>query len=230
MRESEISSNELLTESTIEGRVYQDENFNRQYDPQIDIPLSNARVRLNNGIEAITNVNGLYHFDRIQPGEHRLVVNLEDIRANLIPANGLEQTIIVMSRSVVNTAFRLVKSGSLSGRVWYDANGNGKFDEKEGLGDIRILTSSGKDTYTDPDGTFLLGELPPGEQSIFIDERYKPQDLASSILSLQVKIESGKETKGVELVFNSKPRGVKEINFDTPPSPSVLPSFPKDKE
>lgn len=223
-------SDELLTESTIEGRIYQDENFNRQYDPLIDTPLRDARVRLNNGIEATTDVNGLYHFDRIQPGEHRIAVNLEDIRANLIPANGLEQTVTVMPRSIVNTAFRLVKSGSLSGRVWYDRNGNGKFDETEGLGDIRIITGTGKDTYTDPDGTFLLGELPPGEQSVFIDERYKPEDLSSSILNLQVKVDSGKETKNVEFIFKSKPRGVREIIFEPQPSPNVPPVYPKDKQ
>lgn len=215
LKESNVASDAILTQSTIEGRVYQDEDFNREYDPQIDKPLKDVRVRLNNGVEIQTDVNGLYHFERIEPGDHLIALDMEDIRANLVSANGLEQNITVTPRSIINTSFRLVKSGSLSGRVWYDANGNGKFDEGEGLADIHVITSTGKDTYTDPDGTYLLTELPPGDQNIYIDERYKPEDLTTSILSLQAAVRSGNETKDVQFIFKTRPREIKEKNFDS---------------
>lgn len=213
-RLNEIVTDEaLLTESTIQGRVYLDENGNRQFDAGVDSGMPDVRVTLNNGRQIVTDASGIYTFDRVSPGDNRLTVNIEDIRANLVSANGLEQTITVLPRTIVNTAFRLVRSGTLSGRVWHDANGNGKCDENEGLADIHVLSSTGRDTYTDADGTFLLSELPPGEQTIFIDRRYQPEDLTISDLSARAAVQSGLETKNVAFVFKTKPRAVKEINF-----------------
>ena len=146
------------------------------------------------------------------------------VRANLIPANGLEQTLTILPRTSVTTAFRLVRSGSLSGRVWNDANANGKYDTGEGMADIRIVASSGRDTYTDPDGSFLLTELPPGDQNVFIDERYKPEDFIIPASSLRVTVESGKETHGVQFLFAVKSRGVKEIDFGTKAAPALSPN------
>jgi hypothetical protein len=226
-RLSETLSNEaLLTESNLRGRVYLDENGNRQFDAGIDIGVGNVRVRLNNGREVVSDTNGSYDFDRVLPGDNHLAVNIEDIRANLVSANGLEQTVAVSPRTVVNTAFRLVKSGSLSGRIWHDANSNDQYDENEGLPDIHILSSTGRDTYTDADGTFLLSELPPGEQSIFIDKRYQPENLTTANLSVQVEVSSGAETKNIEFIFKTKPREVKEINFGAKSSLASTPLAP----
>ncbi|MCY7346284.1 MAG: hypothetical protein LH614_08710, partial [Pyrinomonadaceae bacterium] len=208
-----ISDEALLTESKIRGRVYIDENGNRQYDAGVDNVINNARVSLNNGIEAVSDVNGLYDFERIPPGEHLLAINIEDIRANLVPANGLEQKLVVLPRTIVNTSFRLVKSGSLSGRVWHDTNQNGNYDSGEGLPDIHLVSSSGKDTYTDPDGSFLISELPPGQQSVFIDERYQPLDLMLVKPNIRAEVFSGKETKEIFFVMKTKPREIKDINF-----------------
>lgn len=212
-----ITNETLVTIGTIRGRAFQDENGNRQYDAGIDIPMADVRVRLDNGYEVMSDQNGLYSFDRVPPGDHRIAVNIEDVRANLIPANGLEQKITVAPRTIVNTSFRMVKSGSLSGRVWHDGNANGKFDEGEGLADIHILSSSGKDTYSDLDGTFLLSELPPGEQTIFIDERYIPEGFTNSRLSERAEVVSGAETKNILFHFKIKPREIKEINFGDKP-------------
>jgi hypothetical protein len=44
----EITDESLLTESKIQGRVYIDENANRQYDAGVDIAVKDARIRLNN--------------------------------------------------------------------------------------------------------------------------------------------------------------------------------------
>ena len=220
----------LLTESSIQGRVYLDENGNRQYDAGTDEAMPGVHVRLNNGQESVTDANGNYSFPRTAPGETYLAVEIADIRANLIPANGLEQNLTVAPRSFVTSDFRLVKSGSLSGRVWNDANANGKFDEGEGLTDIHVVSSSGKDTYTEPDGAFFLSELPPGEQTIFIDERYQPEDLIIPSLSLRATVRSGQLTENVAFSFKTKPRGVKIITFDPKPAPAGTPTGDKKDE
>lgn len=210
---SQLSDDSFIDTSTIQGRVYSDENGNRQYDPGIDIPMNNIRVRLNNGRESKSDINGNYIFESVSSGEHNLSINLEDVRASLVPANGLEYQLTVTPRTHVNTAFRLVKAGSAIGRIWHDLNGNQKYDEGEGLIDIRVLSSSGKATYTDNDGAFLLSDLPSGEQSIFIDERYHPNNLIIENKSIKVNVVSGQTADGVFFLYKSKPREVKELNF-----------------
>ncbi len=210
---SQLSDESLVDVGKINGRVYADENGNRQYDAGIDSPMSNVRVRLNNGREVKSDVNGNYFFESVPSGEHHLALNLEDVRASLVPANGLDYKVFISPRSVVNTSFRLVKAGSVSGRIYRDFNENRQYDVGEGLTDIRLLSSSGRATYSDSDGTFLLSDLPPGEQSIFIDERYHPENLILETTSLKVLVESGKEFKNCSFVYKAKPREVKEVNF-----------------
>ncbi len=209
----EITDESLLNESKLDGRVYIDENGNRQYDAGVDVAVSNVRVQLDNGVETVSDINGLYGFERISPGQRRLTVNFEDIRANLVSANGLEQKLNISPRTIVNTSFRLVKSGSLSGRVWHDANQNGGYDFGEGLPDLHLVSSSGQDTYSDPDGSFLISELPPGQQSVYIDERYQSPDLMVTQMSVRAEVLSGKETKNIFFVLKTKPREIKEVIF-----------------
>lgn len=222
-RAKTTQNEELLTNSTINGRIYLDENSNRQYDAEIDRPLTDARVMLDNGRTAISDQSGNYYFDNVEPGEHRLAVNVEDVRANLVPATGLDQQIVVMPRSVVSTAFRMVKSGIVSGQVWLDKNDNGQFDAGEGLTDLRVVSSSGRDTYTDLDGAFIISDLPPGEQTVFLDERYKPVDARFEQMILNIVIRSGEETKNVLFKAKLIPRETKELNFDGAPATSPTP-------
>lgn len=212
---AEVNDSSLLTDGTIRGRVYTDANGNRQFDAGVDAPMSGTRLRLNNGYEVVSDANGNYAFERIPPGEYHIALNLEDVRANLVPANGLEQNIILLPRMMVDTSFRLVQSGAAAGRVWHDKNDNGKFDEGEGLADVRLLSSSGRDTYSDPDGSFLITDLPPGEQSIFIDERYKPEDLMITDSRLRAEVRSAEKARDIEFVFKTKPREVKIRDFGT---------------
>jgi hypothetical protein len=210
---NQLSDETFIDTGKIQGRVYADENGNRQYDAGVDAPMSNVRVRLDNGREMKSDVNGNYYFESVSSGEHHLSLNLEDVRASLVPANGLDYNVTTLPRSITDTSFRLVKSGSVSGRVWRDFNENHKFDEGEGLADIRLLSSSGKSTYSDSDGTFLLSDLPPGEQSVFIDERYHPENLILEQTSLKVNVESGQEFSNCSFIYKAKPREIKEITF-----------------
>ncbi len=210
-----INEEEFSTESIIRGRVYIDENFNRTFDAGIDKPLGNVRVQLNNGRVSISDASGGYSFDRVEPGKHQLEINIKDIRADLIPSGGVGQSLVIQPLTTVDSSFRLVRSGSLSGRIWHDKNENGVFDTGEGLADVRVVSGSGSDTFTDIDGTYLLGELPPGEQVVFIDERYTPEVLAATVLKKIAEVKPGQETKDVFFVFKTKSQKVQEKNFES---------------
>jgi hypothetical protein len=91
--------------------------------------------------------------------------------------------------------FRVVRTGRISGVVWLDANENGRMDELERpFADVRIVTGSGRDTLTDENGHFLIGDLPPGEHILLVDEKTLAERTRSVAGSQTIKVTAGGET------------------------------------
>jgi hypothetical protein len=91
--------------------------------------------------------------------------------------------------------FRVVRTGRISGVVWLDANENGRIDEGEQqLPDVRVVTSSGRDTLTDEKGYFIIGDLPPGEHILLLDEKTIPDQTRSVAGSQTIKVTAANET------------------------------------
>ena len=103
----------------------------------------------------------------------------------------VQQLVTLDSRHDQIVNFRVVRTGRISGHVWLDANENGLLDEGErALPDVRVVTSSGRDTLTDDNGYFIIGDLPPGEH-ILLDEKTIPERTRSVSGSLTVKVAGG---------------------------------------
>jgi hypothetical protein len=108
--------------------------------------------------------------------------------------------------------FRLVRAGRISGTVWLDLNENGRLDEGEQpLADVRVVTGSGRDTLTDANGNFVLGDLPPGEHVVLVDEKTLPDQTKSVRGSLSVKVLVGGETGDVVFPVTGLPPEVKRF-------------------
>jgi hypothetical protein len=74
-------------------------------------------------------------------------------------------------------------------------NENGRLDEGEQpLADVRVVTGSGRDTLTDEKGYFIIGDLPPGEHILLLDERTIPARTRSAAGSQTVNVTAGDET------------------------------------
>jgi hypothetical protein len=203
-----------LTDSTLEGRVYIDLNLNNRFDGQTDLPSAGITVLLDSTQTTVTDASGNYRFSHVPPGAHTVSISLYDVRADMIPANGASHTVLMSPRRIVTSDFRLVKSGRVQGRIWQDLNGNGKWDEGEpGIGNVRIVITGGHDTYTDSDGTFIMGDLPAGEQTIFLDQRTLPSDLTIAATQQQVEVKAGQSTDGVSFIFKQKIRPTEEKMF-----------------
>jgi hypothetical protein len=106
-----------------------------------------------------------------------------------------QQVITLDSRRDLLVDFRVVRTGRISGLVWLDANGNGQLDQGEQtLADVRVVTGSGRDTLTDDKGYFIIGDLPPGEHILLLDEKTLPEGTKSGSGSQSIKVAAGNET------------------------------------
>lgn len=185
---------DLNSYRTVSGKVYQDVNLNGRFDPGIDLPQANARVRVDGSRYAVTDTNGNFLIDTVARGEHSVYLDLLSVRADLTLLDNTQQQITLENRDVV-VDFRVVRTGRVSGVVWLDVNENGRMDDSERpLADVRVVTGSGRDTLTDGNGYFLIGDLPPGEHILLLDEKTLPERTRSFAGSLTIKIAAGNET------------------------------------
>ena len=186
---------ELSSYASVSGRVYQDVNLNGRFDPGTDQPQANVRVRVDGSRYVVSDAQGNFRIDSIAQGEHAVYLDLLSVRADLTLLDSTKQQITLQSRRDAIVDFRVVRTGRISGLVWLDSNENGRMDgEERPLADVRVVTGSGRDTLTDQNGYFLIGDLPPGEHILLVDEKTIPEQTRSIAGSQTVKVAAGNET------------------------------------
>ncbi len=197
----------------VSGKVYQDVNLNGRFDPGIDQPQANAQVRVDGSRYVVSDANGNYRIDNIARGDHAVYLDLLSVRADLTLLDNTQQLITLDSRRDVMVDFRVVRTGRISGVVWIDVNENGRLDETEQpLPDVRVVTGSGRDTLTDEKGYFNIGDLPPGEHIVLLDEKTIPERTRSITGSQTIKVTAANETT---------------TTFPVTPLPDQIKKFPK---
>ena len=194
---------ELNSYGAVSGRVYQDVNLNGRFDPGVDQPQANARVRVDGSRYAVSDAAGLFHIDNVMRGDHSVYLDLLSVRADLTLLDGTQQQILLDSSRDVVVDFRVVRTGRISGVVWLDSNENGKLDESERpLADVRVVTGSGRDTLTDENGHFLSGHLPPGEHILLLDEKTLAERTRSAAGTQTTKAAARAETPSLFPIAN----------------------------
>ncbi|HSE15967.1 MAG TPA: hypothetical protein VLB46_02880 [Pyrinomonadaceae bacterium] len=204
---------ELSSYASVYGRVYQDVNLNGRYDPGVDQPQANARVRVDGNRYVVSDASGNFRIESVARGEHAVYLDLLSVRADLTLLDQTQQQIAIESSRDVIVDFRVVRTGRITGLVWLDTNDNGRLDEGEQpLADVRVVTGSGRDTLTDDKGNFIIGDLPPGEHILLLDEKTIPEQTRSILGSQTIKVTGGNETP---------------TTFPVTPLPAQIKKFPR---
>jgi hypothetical protein len=186
---------ELNSYGAVHGRVYQDVNLNGRFDPGVDQPQANVRVRVDGSRYVVSDTNGNFRIDSVARGEHSVYLDLLSVRADLTLLDNTQQLITLEPNRDSIVDFRVVRTGRITGVVWLDANENGRLDNGERpLPDVRVVTGSGRDTLTDENGYFIIGDLPPGEHILLLDEKTIPEQTRSVAGSQTVRVVAGNET------------------------------------
>jgi hypothetical protein len=186
---------ELGSYASVYGRVYQDVNLNGRFDPGVDQPQANARVRVDGNRYVVSDGDGYFRVDSVARGDHSVYLDLLSVRADMTLLDDTQQQITIEGSRDVLVDFRVVRTGRISGLVWFDANENGLLDDGEQpLADVRVVTGSGRDTLTNDKGYFMIGDLPPGEHILLLDEKTIPEQTKSALGSQTIKVTAANET------------------------------------
>jgi hypothetical protein len=204
---------ELNSYGAFYGRVYQDINLNGQFDAGLDKPQTNVKIRVDGNRYVVSDESGRYRVDNIRVGEHEINLDLLSVRADLTLLDGAQQAASLLQGRDSIVDFRLVRTGRITGIVWFDANGNNQWDEGEQpLAGVRVVTGSNRDVLTDDNGVYVIGDLPPGEQVVLVDEKTLPEKTVSSIGTLPAQVLAGSE--------------IGNINFPITPAAPEIKRFP----
>lgn len=167
--------------------------------------VSGAGVRLGPYL-AFTDQNGRYNFPRVPHGDFQLGVANDFLPAHYasdgsvhhLKMNGTERRIVNLVAIPLN---------SITGHVYQDINGNGRFDSGEGRPKV-VLQLDAQVTATDAEGAYGFYNLAPGDYTIRLDlERLDKAYAASSETQRAAELVPGRPSIGIDfrLVYRQKP-------------------------
>ena len=177
-------SNHTADTTRIGGKVYLDINGNGQFDAD-DQPLDGIKILVDGRI-AETNQDGEYIFSSLPPGIYRVYFHLPSLPANYTPVTE-PQLIRLREQENFFVDFAVTVNGSISGKVFIDANANGRQDGNESpLPWIGVILDEGQQkVFTDSDGSFYFEGVALGAHTVTLDPQSLPTGL--TITGYEVK-------------------------------------------
>ena len=199
----------ILAELT--GRIYFDSDNDGQFTPGSDRTLGDVSVWLDNTNQATTNTDGSYRFHHVTPGAHAVRADLTGVPAEMVFADAAERTIAVLPRHTNAQNFRVVRTGQVTGKVSYiDYVTDPEEPAERPLPDVRLIASSDYDTYSEVNGHFIIGDLPPGTYEIKVDPATVPAGYVAQPATAIVAVEPGEVRREVSFVLVIPPKPVLE--------------------
>ncbi|MEQ1727614.1 MAG: carboxypeptidase regulatory-like domain-containing protein [Vicinamibacterales bacterium] len=176
-------------------------------------PVPGAVVSLGR-YRTTTREDGRYRFAHVPPGDHELAVVREHLPAAFAVA-GQPRTVALGQGVSARADISVTSLHAVHGRVFIDANGNGRIDEDEALANAVVrLGDSGTATLTNQSGVFDFYNLQPGRYAVWLDTARLRADLALvSEGRLSVDLQADRPATNVDfrLTVHDKPIIMREL-------------------
>jgi hypothetical protein len=169
---------------------------------QAGYPVSGALVRLG-PYSAITDAAGAYRFTRVPAGEFELAFD-----KNKLPVayawDEKPRTVAVTGESALNVDLHVIPLSAIRGHVYVDRNGNGQFDEGEGVPNA-VVALDGAVTATSATGAYGFYNQAPGRYIVRLDVKRLVKGLGSaSPAELEVALTGDQPCLGVDFRIEKK--------------------------
>ncbi len=184
-------------------------------------------------LRTITDADGNFGLGGLTQGSHRVSVDIATLPSNAEITGGAaftDKTVQCVNGSVTRVDFTAQRLGSISGTVLYAPN-NG-FGDLRGAKDVYVVANPGdRAAITDPDGSFIIDNLPAGKYTLSLDENTLPEgeDVVQGpdgdvyvppegkIDGIQFKL--GAQAKQVVFTFNAAKKTTLQIATDLAAAP-----------
>jgi hypothetical protein len=206
---SALVSGNVMRKAPITGRVFLDENMNGIFDEDVDRPVADVQIMLDNAQIAVTGISGLFRFEQIEPGAHTVQAGLDGLPADMIFSDVQERTMAILPyrENVLN--FSVVRTGRIVGKVTYlDYSRSLEEPVERPLPDVHIIAGPHHDSFSELNGNFLIGDLPPGSYELKLDRETLPDGYVPKPPSIHVLVQPGNTLQDVAFLLVIPPRPV----------------------
>lgn len=204
----------LIVRASLTGQVYFDVDLNGRFKTGVDQPLPEMRVWIDEETSTTTDASGNFRFDDLSAGTHRLRVATATLPATLALAQESLQ-VAVMPYRANRQDFRAIRTGKVQGTVSIVTMDEAGRETVKPLPDARIVATGNRDAFTEGDGTFLLGDLPPGAYQLKVDYSSVPPNFICKPEIRSVEVKPGESVGAVDfrltrpvIMKSAPPRGM----------------------
>ena len=165
-------------------------------------PKMAVGVRLDGTRVTTADVSGHYRFDQVEPGEHTIEIDVEQLPADYSPA-AKPTTIAVVARRNTRADLEIVATGgSIQGAV----SGLAAGDDTIHLNTV-VINMTPRDRYTvaDSSGGFGFHNLPEGDYTVTLDPKTLPESyfpLSPPAVTVHVAIDG--QTPAVQFLIEKR--------------------------
>jgi hypothetical protein len=204
----------LAVATPLAGRVYLDNDLNGSFEPATDTPIGEVPIWLDEQ-SASTDAAGQFRFDHVAAGPHTIRAELAGVPADLVFADIPERTIAVVPYQQNDVSFRVARAGRVLGVVTYaDYTSDPDKAMQRPLPDARIIAGGDRDTFSEANGGFLLGDLTPATYELRLDPTTLPAGYVARPEVITVTVYPGESVQGVHFELAIPPRPVIERKLD----------------
>jgi len=199
-RREQVTANSqtaLIVLASLTGQVYFDVDLDGSFKAGVDRPIPQMQVWLDGEVSTTTDSAGYFHFDGLTPGSHLLRARITTLPANLILVQE-ELHVAVMPYRSNQQDFRAIRTGKIQGTVTIATLDDAGREMVKPFPDARILATGNRDTFSESDGTFVLGDLPPGTYQLRMDPASVPGSFVCQPAMQTVEVKSGKISAAAE--------------------------------
>jgi len=190
----------------------------------MEVPLSNVMVRVDEGAYSQTDAQGTFGFGRLSPGPHTITVLENTVPAFAsFPKDARKQKVVVKNGHITTVDFVAEPLGSIGGFVTYKASLAPKF--KGGVNNAYVVAEPGEHAaITNPDGSFLIADLPPGNYTLSVDPETVPDNTGPQGGPVDVTLRAHENYRGLHFIIGHKIKKVvfTLLNGATPPPTMTL--------
>jgi len=188
-----------IQKGAVEGMAYWDKDGDGKYNASVDSPLSNVKVEIG-GKKVTTNSNGHYEIRSLLPDSYQINAT----KSGYI-VTGDKQVAVKPNETSVHNISMTLSDVTITGKTWYDFNGNGKKDANEYISgaSITFTVSSSYDenaknfTATSNETGYYSVQLYPAVYSVEVN--YQVNQTTTYMYSGTLKLNIGDRTKTLDI-------------------------------
>lgn len=151
---------------SFDGYVYKDQNgdgVRQPYEPG----LANMTVVSSDGKEALTDENGYYQLKAVTGKKVSLTLESSKIPYGFVPTNSVSQELDIKQNETQRSDFGLTPRSDVTGIIFNDLNGNGKYETSEpGVGRVKLTLESGQNARSSGSGAYTFSNVVAGEHTM----------------------------------------------------------------